>query len=111
MLEVSDTTVSRITDKILPVVREWQQRPLEAIYAVVFMDAIHYSLRRLIILLYKNRLVRHWFHLAIELINCKLTLYLLSLLHDYEYYSFCEPKAIGFQLLAARLHLLWQRIA
>ena len=44
-IEVSDTTVSRITDKILPVVREWQQRPLEAIYAVVFMDAIHYHVR------------------------------------------------------------------
>ena len=44
-IEVSDTTVSRITDKILPVVREWQQRPLEAIYAVVFMDAIHYNVR------------------------------------------------------------------
>ena len=44
-IEVSDTTVSRITDKILPVAREWQQRPLEAIYAVVFMDAIHYHVR------------------------------------------------------------------
>ena len=44
-IEVSDTTVSRITDKILPIVREWQQRPLEAIYAVVFMDAIHYHVR------------------------------------------------------------------
>ena len=31
-LSVSDTTVSRITDKILPVVKEWQQRPLESIY-------------------------------------------------------------------------------
>ena len=41
-LECSDTTVSRITDKILPVVREWQCRPLEDIYAVVFMDAIHF---------------------------------------------------------------------
>ena len=41
-LEVSDTTVSRITDKILPVAKEWQQRPLESIYAVVFLDAIHY---------------------------------------------------------------------
>ena len=41
-VEVSDTTVSRITDKILPVVKEWQQRPLESVYAVVFMDAIHY---------------------------------------------------------------------
>lgn len=44
-LEVSDTTVSRITDKILPIVREWQQRPLESVYAVVFMDAIHYHVR------------------------------------------------------------------
>ena len=44
-IEVSDTTVSRITDKILPIAREWQQRPLEAIYAVVFMDAIHYNVR------------------------------------------------------------------
>ena len=44
-IEVSDTTVSRISDKILPIAREWQQRPLEAIYAVVFMDAIHYHVR------------------------------------------------------------------
>ena len=44
-IEVSDSTVSRITDKILPVVKEWQQRPLEEIYAVVFLDAIHYHVR------------------------------------------------------------------
>ena len=44
-VSVSDSTVSRITDKILPVAREWQQRPLESIYAVVFLDAIHYHVR------------------------------------------------------------------
>ena len=44
-VDVSDTTVSRITDKILPVAKEWQQRPLEAVYAVVFLDAIHYHIR------------------------------------------------------------------
>ena len=44
-IEVSDSLVSRITDKILPVVKEWQQRPLESIYAVVFMDAIRYNVR------------------------------------------------------------------
>ena len=44
-LDCSDTTISRITDKILPVVREWQSRPLEDIYAVVFMDAIHFHVR------------------------------------------------------------------
>ena len=41
-VEVSGTTVSRITDKILPVAKEWQQRPLESIYAVVFLDTIHF---------------------------------------------------------------------
>ena len=44
-LEISDTTVSHITDKVLPVAKEWQQRPLESIYAVVFLDAIHYHVR------------------------------------------------------------------
>ena len=44
-LECSDSTISRITDKILPVVREWQSRPLEDVYAVVFMDAIHFHMR------------------------------------------------------------------
>ena len=42
-LEVSDTTVSRITDKVLPIAKEWQQRPLEPVYAVVFLDAIPHN--------------------------------------------------------------------
>ena len=44
-ISVSDNTVSRITGKILPIAKEWQQRPLEPIYAVVFLDAIHYHVR------------------------------------------------------------------
>ena len=44
-LDVSDTTISRVTDKILPVVREWQQGPLESVYAVVFMDGIYFHVR------------------------------------------------------------------
>lgn len=44
-ISVSDSTVSRITNKILPVAKEWQQRPLEPIYAVVFPDAIYYHVR------------------------------------------------------------------
>lgn len=44
-LDVSDTTISRVTDKILPVVKEWQMRPLEEIYAVVFLDAVHFHVR------------------------------------------------------------------
>jgi transposase-like protein len=44
-IDISDSTISRITDKILPVVREWQARPLESTYAVLFMDAIHFHVR------------------------------------------------------------------
>ena len=44
-ISVSDSTVSRITDKILPVAKEWQQRPLGSIYAVVFLGATHYHVR------------------------------------------------------------------
>ncbi len=44
-VDISDSTISRITDKILPIVKEWQERPLEEIYAVVFMDAIHFHVR------------------------------------------------------------------
>ena len=58
-ISVSDSTVSRITDKILPIAREWQQRPLEAIYAVVFLDAIHYHVRS------EGQIVKKAVHVAI----------------------------------------------
>jgi len=45
-LDISDSTISRITDKILPIAKEWQSRPLETIYTVVYMDAIHYHVRQ-----------------------------------------------------------------
>jgi transposase-like protein len=44
-LSVSDTTISRVTDKLLPGVKEGQRRPLESIYAGVFLDAIHFHVR------------------------------------------------------------------
>lgn len=44
-IEMSDSTISRVTDKILPIAKEWQSRPLDSIYAVVFMDAIHFHVR------------------------------------------------------------------
>ena len=42
---VSDSVVSRITDKILPVAKEGRQRPRSEVYAVMFLDAIHYEVR------------------------------------------------------------------
>lgn len=43
--EISPETVSTITDKVLERAREWQSRPLEAIYAIIFMDAIFLKMR------------------------------------------------------------------
>lgn len=45
-VEISPTLVSNITDRILPQVQQWQNRPLQQVYAVVFMDAIHYKVRQ-----------------------------------------------------------------
>ena len=38
-IDISDSTISRITDKIFPIVKEWQKRPLDEIYTVVFLNA------------------------------------------------------------------------
>lgn len=44
-IEVDATRVSKITDKLMPMIREWQNRPLESVYAMVMLDAIHYKVR------------------------------------------------------------------
>lgn len=44
-VDVSPATISRVTDKVLPMLREWQTRPLESVYPFVFLDAIHYKVR------------------------------------------------------------------
>ncbi len=44
-VELSEAQLTNITDKILPVVEEWRSRPLEPIYAIVWLDAIHYKVR------------------------------------------------------------------
>lgn len=44
-IEVDDTKVSKITDKILPLIKEWQERPLQSVYAMLILDAIHYKVR------------------------------------------------------------------
>ena len=44
-IELSAEMVSKITDKILPQVKEWQSRPLNPVYPFIFMDCIHYKVR------------------------------------------------------------------
>lgn len=43
--EASEGFISDVTDKILPQIEDWQNRPLSEVYPVVFIDAIHYSVR------------------------------------------------------------------
>lgn len=45
-VEVSPTLISNVTNKLMPIIKEWQNRPLERIYAAVFLDAIHYKVRQ-----------------------------------------------------------------
>lgn len=44
-LDVSDGTISAITDRIIPQIKEWQNRPLESVYPVVWLDAMHFKVR------------------------------------------------------------------
>ena len=45
-IEVSPTLISNVTSRIMPLIREWQARPLQRAYAVVFLDAIHYKVKQ-----------------------------------------------------------------
>jgi len=58
-IDISDSTISRITDKIMPIAKEWQNRPLDSIYAVVFMDGVHFHVRQ------EGRIVKKAVYVAI----------------------------------------------
>lgn len=51
-IEVSATMVSNVTDQIIPKIKEWQERPLDDVYPIVFIDAVHFSVRE------ENRVVK-----------------------------------------------------
>lgn len=51
-IEISATMVSNITDKIIPEIKEWQERPLDSVYPIIFIDAVHFSVRE------ENRVVK-----------------------------------------------------
>lgn len=44
-IEVSHTMVSNITDTILPLIKEWQYRPLQSVYPIIFIDAVHFNVK------------------------------------------------------------------
>jgi transposase-like protein len=45
-IDVSPTLISNVTNKIVPLIKEWQSRPLQGVYAVVFLDAIHFKVKQ-----------------------------------------------------------------
>ena len=58
-VDASAEMISHMTDRILPVAKEWQNRPLEKKYAVVFMDAVHFHVRE------DNRTIKKAVYVAI----------------------------------------------
>ena len=43
--ETSESFISDVTDKLLPQIEDWQNRPLDEVYPILYIDAIHYSVR------------------------------------------------------------------
>ena len=43
--ETSHETISAVTDKVIPLIKEWQQRPLEPVYPIIYLDALHVKMR------------------------------------------------------------------
>ena len=43
--ECSESFISNVTDKIIAEIEEWQKRPLDEVYPIVFIDAVHFSVR------------------------------------------------------------------
>ena len=60
-VDASAEMISHMTDRILPIAKEWQNRPLEKKYAIVFMDAVHFHVRE------DNRTVKKAVYVAIGL--------------------------------------------
>lgn len=44
-MDVSSAKISLVTDKLLPLITEWRNRPLESVYPIVFLDAMHFKVR------------------------------------------------------------------
>jgi transposase-like protein len=45
-VDVSPALVSKVTDRILPQITEWQSRPLDPLYPIVYLDAIYFKVRK-----------------------------------------------------------------
>ena len=62
-IDVSEGVISDVTDKILVQIEEWQNRPLDDVYAVISLDATHYFSQRQRSDCQKSRLCHSWTYL------------------------------------------------
>ena len=46
-VEISKGSLTSVTDRVLPEIRQWQNRPLEDVYPVIWLDAMHFKVRDL----------------------------------------------------------------
>lgn len=45
-IDTSESTITAVTDRVIEDVKDWQQRPLESVYPIVWMDAIHFKVKQ-----------------------------------------------------------------
>lgn len=48
-VDISHNTLSEIIERIVPKVKEWQSRPLESMYTIVWLDAMHYKVKMVVV--------------------------------------------------------------
>lgn len=63
-IEISKSLITSITDKIIPKIKEWQNRPLESVYPIIFLDAIHFKCTE------ENKVISKAFYSVLG-INCE----------------------------------------
>ena len=63
-IEISKSLITSITDKIIPKIKEWQNRPLENVYPIIFLDAIHFKCTE------ENKVISKAFYSVLG-INCE----------------------------------------
>ena len=88
-MNVSPTLISNIMDKIIPSIKEWQYRQLESIYPIVFMDAIHFKVKAVLIsylfFVFSLRIFLSFCILVQKLYDIyKSTLYMLNYLYPFK---------------------------
>lgn len=70
--DISHSTLSAITDRIIPAIKEWQARPLESLYCIVWLDAMHYKVKDQgkIVSRYRERFITSWGSIRKGVRNC-----------------------------------------